>query len=176
MNLGICGVTLRTNGHSTIVPAPAKRLITSFDRAAELLETVVYAGVALALGAGSVVLLGQAIWSFVDHADEDVERAATGMLGTLLLVFVFVELLAAVRTTMRERRLVAEPFLLVGVIATIKELVVAGTEGGGDHGFAEVRDGILELGGLALVVLLLALAALLLRRREREPEETDRPV
>ncbi len=50
------------------------------------------------------------------------------------------------RTTIRERRLIAEPFLLVGIIASIKEM-------------------------LAGVVLILSVAALLLRRKERDPNE-----
>jgi hypothetical protein len=40
--------------------------------------------------------------------------AATKRLSVLLLVFVFVELLGAVRVTIRERQLITEPFLLVG--------------------------------------------------------------
>jgi len=39
-------------------------------------------------------------------------------------VFIIVELLSAVRVTVLKRELVAEPFLLVGIIASIKEIVV----------------------------------------------------
>ena len=46
------------------------------------------------------------------------------VLDTLLLVFIVVELLSAVRSTMSERVLIAEPFLIVGIIASIKEIVV----------------------------------------------------
>ena len=53
----------------------------------------------------------------------------TGALDGLLLVFILVELFGAVRTTVAERTLVAEPFLVVGIIAPIKEIVVVVAEG-----------------------------------------------
>ena len=46
------------------------------------------------------------------------------VLDTLLLVFIIVELLSAVRRTLSQRELIAEPFLIVGIIASIKEIVV----------------------------------------------------
>jgi uncharacterized membrane protein (DUF373 family) len=103
--------------------------------------------------------------------------AATELLSVLLLVFVFVELLGAVRKTLRERRLLAEPFLLVGIIASIKEIVVvAGAERPKESGFAEFRDGMVEIGVLSGVVLVLAISALLLRMRQEKPAEEDDSV
>jgi uncharacterized membrane protein (DUF373 family) len=137
-------------------------------------EQVVYAIAAVCLIGGAGVLLVQAIRTFVRHVDDDVIAAATELLSVLLLVFVFVELLGAVRLTMRERRLIAEPFLLVGIIASIKEIVVvAGAERPEDQTSSEFHDAMLEIGVLAAVVLVLSISALLLRRREREPSETD---
>ena len=110
------------------------------------------------------MFLVQAVRTFVDHLDDDSVVAATELLSVLLLVFIFVELLSAVRATIRERRLVAEPFLLVGIIASIKEIVViAGTERAADDGEA-FRESMIEIGVLGGVVLVLAIAALLLRR------------
>jgi uncharacterized membrane protein (DUF373 family) len=135
-------------------------------------EQAVYAVAAVCLVGGAAVLLVQAIRTFVRHVDEDTIVAATELLSVLLLVFIFVELLGAVRVTMRERRLLAEPFLLVGIIASIKEIVVvAGAERPLDDGGHAFRDAMVEIGVLAGVVLVLAIAALLLRRREREPSE-----
>ncbi len=143
------------------------------ERADELLswaEDGIYAVVALILVVGAVVLVVDAVVTFVEHADEGMIPAATELLSVLLLVFVFVELLAAVRLTLRERQLLAEPFLLVGIIASIKEIVVvAGAERPADDGFESFRNGMVEIGVLSGVVLVLAIAALLLRRRQAEP-------
>jgi len=78
----------------------------------------------------------------------------------------------AERVTIRERRLVAEPFLLVGIIASIKEIVVvAGAERPEDEGLEAFAEAMIEVGALALVILILSISSLLLRRREREPAE-----
>jgi uncharacterized membrane protein (DUF373 family) len=135
-------------------------------------EQLIYGIAAIALVAGAVALLVEAVVSFLDSVGNDVVAAATELLGVLLLVFVFVELLGAVRVTMRERRLVAEPFLLVGIIASIKEIVVvAGAENPEQQGWQAFGQAMIEVGALALVILVLAISSLLLRRREREPAE-----
>jgi uncharacterized membrane protein (DUF373 family) len=135
-------------------------------------EQMIYGIAAIALVAGAVALLVEAVVSFLDSVGNDVVAAATELLGVLLLVFVFVELLGAVRVTMRERRLVAEPFLLVGIIASIKEIVVvAGAENPEQQGWQAFGQAMIEVGALALVILVLAISSLLLRRREREPAE-----
>lgn len=135
-------------------------------------EQAVYAVAAVTLFAGAAALLVEAMVAYVDDLSDGILAASTELLSVLLLVFVFVELLGAVRTTIRERRLIAEPFLLVGIIASIKGIVVvAGAERPMDAGFAEFRDGMVEIGVLAGVVLILSVAALLLRRKERDPTE-----
>ena len=135
-------------------------------------EQLIYAIAAVVLVAGALALLADAIVGFVDDVGDDVITAATELLSVLLLVFVFVELLGAVRVTIRERRLIAEPFLLVGIIASIKEIVVvAGAERPEQEGWAEFGEAMIEVGALALVILVLAISTLLLRRRQREPAE-----
>ena len=147
------------------------------DRFFAWAETVVYVLVGAILIGGALVLLVESIVVFFETLDDGVVAAATETLSILLIVFIFVELLGAVRVIIREQRLIAEPFLLVGIIAAIKEIVVvAGAESPTDGDFAEFRDAMVEIGVLAGIVLLLAVAALLLRKREREPsEETEQP-
>jgi uncharacterized membrane protein (DUF373 family) len=89
-------------------------------------------------------------------------------------VFIFVELLSAVKATIATRGLVAEPFLIVGIIASIKEIVVLSVKAADDiGGGATFRDQLWEIGVLGVVVLLLGVTAWLLRLKEREPEEAD---
>ncbi|MDP8955119.1 MAG: phosphate-starvation-inducible PsiE family protein, partial [Actinomycetota bacterium] len=104
-----------------------------------------------------------------------IKKTISGILDTLLLVFILVELLSAVRTTLVERQLLAEPFLLVGIIATIKEIVIGSLEAkelaGVDR--SAFVDTMTEIGVLGAVLLVLALSSYMLRRKEREPEEAD---
>jgi uncharacterized membrane protein (DUF373 family) len=141
------------------------------DRALRIAEQVVYVLACLLLLAGAVVLLGKAAYDLVTGIDEDgVTDTASSMLDTLLLVFVLIELLSAVRVTLTEHKLLAEPFLLVGVIATIKELVVTANEARDKTGEA-FDEAAIEIGVLSGLLLVLAVALFLLRRKEREPEE-----
>ncbi|MFP5377250.1 MAG: phosphate-starvation-inducible PsiE family protein [Acidimicrobiia bacterium] len=138
------------------------------DEGLRLAEDVVYGLVALTLFASALVVLGDTVWGLVTEVGDGVTDAMKSTLDSLLIVFILVELLSAVRTTLIERRLVAEPFLLVGIIASIKEVVVVAAfaqEG------RDVGESMMEVGVLGAVVVGLALATFVLRRKEREPEE-----
>ena len=94
------------------------------------------------------------------------------ILDGLLLIFIFVELLYAVRSCLRSHEIVAEPFLIVGILAGIKEIVVLSVEAATllEKGPAFSRA-IVEIGVLAGVVLALAVAAFVLRERRRDTED-----
>ncbi len=133
-------------------------------------EDVVYAAVGLLLVASAVVVLVATGWGLVNGLDEGAAGAVTAALDGLLLVFILVELLGAVRATIAQRQIVAEPFLLVGIIASIKEIVVATLKAGHAEGEA-FDDFVTKVALLGGVVLLLAISSYLVRLKEREPEE-----
>ena len=115
-----------------------------------------------------------AVYRLATETSDGVTHAIEDALDSLLIVFILVELLSAVRSAIDEHFLVAEPFLLVGILASIKEMVVVATfrldEG-------KPADTMLKIGVLGAVVIALAVATLILRRREREPKETgDSPA
>ena len=144
------------------------------DRTASTVEVIAYAFVGLVLIAGAFVLVGQSIYDFVDSADDGVVVAARTALDTLLLTFIFIELFGAVRTTIKEQRLVAEPFFLVGIIAAIKEIVLlVGTENLSKSGERLFRQGMIEVAVLAGVIAVLTLCMFVVRRSRREPGETS---
>ncbi len=82
------------------------------------------------------------------------------ILDGLLLIFIFVELLYAVRTSLRSHEIAVEPFLIVGMLAGIKEIVVLSVEAAKllDKGPNFARA-VVEIGVLGAVVLVLAVAA-----------------
>ncbi len=140
------------------------------DRAMHLGEGVVYAVVGILLVVAAVMTLVAVAYELFDQLEKGTLDAVTAALDGLLLVFILVELLGAVRATVRERKLVAEPFLVVGIIASIKEIVVASLKAGDLEGDA-FTDSMVEVGTLSGVILLLGLTSFLVRRKEREPEE-----
>jgi uncharacterized membrane protein (DUF373 family) len=140
------------------------------QRALQRAEETLYIGVGLLLVTSALIVLGNAAYKLATDVEDGVREAIEAMLDALLVTFILVELLSAVRATLAERQLVAEPFILVGIIATIKELVVLAAFGAEE---LKPEDLALELGTLAGVLLALAVAAWLVRRKEREPEESD---
>jgi uncharacterized membrane protein (DUF373 family) len=153
---------------------PTGGLSRAGTRALEIAENVVYGGIAAFLVGTALVCLalaGKTAWGLVTDFSE---QPVLDLLDILLLVFIVVELLFAVRSTVEKRELLAEPFLLVGIIASIKEIVVLSVESAKEVGNgAEFRDRIVEIGVLGVLVLLLGVTSLLLRRKEREPTEGE---
>ena len=144
------------------------------DRAFRLAEDVLYGLIGLLLVAGALLVLIEAAVSLATTAVSDPHAAVEKALDALLITFILVELLSAVRETLRKRQLVAEPFLLVGIIASIKEIVVIGAFAEKDASSPEQSaHTLLQLAVLGGVVLALSIALLLLRRKEREPEERN---
>lgn len=145
------------------------------NRALEMAEGVVYVGIAAFLvvtAVGALVAAARQIPALfgADSAGD----AALEVLDTLLLVFIVVELLFAVRITIAKRELIAEPFLLVGIIASIKEIIVLSVKAADEIGTGDrFDDAMWEVGVLGVLVLLLGLTAWLLRIKEREPGEGD---
>ena len=142
------------------------------DRVLGMLEDAVYWGIALVLIIGSVALLIAQFNTMLGLRDAPVKTVMLEVLDGLLLIFIFVELLYAVRACLRSHEIVAEPFLIVGILAGIKEIVVLSVEAATllDKGRAFARA-VVEIGVLAGVVLALALAAFVLRERRRDTQD-----
>ena len=144
------------------------------DAVLSVAEDAVYVGIAVLLVVSAGVLLVVAVDELFEIFDNLASGPIVEVLDTLLLLFIIVELLSAVRTTISKRELVAEPFLLVGIIASIKEIVVLSVKAAEDIGSgSKFRDQLWQIGVLGGVVLLLGATAWLLRVKEREPAEAS---
>ena len=141
-------------------------------------EFLIDAAVALALTIGGVILLGVVVYDFL----RDLGRApfidqVLELLSGLLLVFIFTELISTIRVVIARRRVVVEPFLIVGIVAAIRRLIVISAEAENLLGSAQFRDLMLEIGVLAGTVLVLGATVFLLRvTRRGEDEPTIGPT
>src|SRR5262249_22477332 len=92
-------------------------------------------------------------------------------LDRLLLILLVVELLYTVQVSFREHTVVPEPFLLIGLIAVIRRVLVVTAEIGRASAQAPetVTPLIWELGVLAVLVLAISLALGILRRGRSGP-------
>lgn len=134
------------------------------DRFLGYIEDVIYWGIAAVLVVAALVVLGSQVLAFRDLGSTSTKVLMVEVLDGLLLVFIFVELLFAVRATLRSHEIVAEPFLIIGLIVAIKEIVVLSVEAADllDDG-PQFARAITEVGVLGGLVLLLSVAMLMLR-------------
>jgi uncharacterized membrane protein (DUF373 family) len=139
------------------------------DRVLLFFEDAVYWAIALVLVVGSVGLLIAQFNTMLRLRNTPASTVMIEILDGLLLIFIFVELLYAVRSCLRSHEIVAEPFLIVGILAGIKEIVVLSVEAATllDKG-PDFSRAVVEIGVLGGVVLVLALAAFVLRERRRD--------
>src|SRR5260370_35198196 len=96
------------------------------------------------------------------------------VLDQLLLILMLVELLHTVRLSVRSQTLMMEPFLIVGLIASIRRVLVITMQAAkmtdqaqsqaGDAGAAVFRNTMVELGGLGFLCVVSGFASYLLRR------------
>lgn len=138
-------------------------------------EFLVDAVVALALSAGGILLLGAVVYDFARGLGrEPFLEQALGLLSGLLLVFIFTELISTLRVVIARRSIEVEPFLIVGIVAAIRRLIVVSAEAEELLGTAQFRDVMLEIGVLAGTVLALGVTVLVLRLKRR-PDPQGHP-
>lgn len=152
-------------------PTPA--YVRVIDKVIETGENIAYTLVGAALAVAAFMVLAAVVHHLVLDLRDGTEDAVKAALDGLLLVFILLELLAGVRATIAERKLIAEPFLIVGIIASIKEIVVLSLDAEPGSGGSTFDDGMVAIGVLGGLVLVLAAATYLVRRKEREPQETE---
>ncbi|MGH2808812.1 MAG: phosphate-starvation-inducible PsiE family protein [Actinomycetota bacterium] len=147
-----------------------ERIGTAFG----FVEDGLYVAVALALSLVGVALFGYVIYDFIEHLDSTkfTDNILT-LLDGLLLVFIVTELIHTIRAIIDEKILVAEPFLVVGVVAAIRRLVVVSAEAKDLLGKPEFADAMTEIGVLTAVILGLGLTIFLLRHTQSSEPAPD---
>jgi uncharacterized membrane protein (DUF373 family) len=137
-------------------------------------ERVVYYGAALALLVTIVMLfvsVGTALLAIFEAGPLD---TALLVLDRVLLIFIFVELLDTIGIFVRENEIIAEPFLLIGLIAVVRRILLVTAEAEQTIGTAEFPNLILELGVLTALVISLSFALYFTRRtRDRRSSVPD---
>jgi hypothetical protein len=131
-------------------------------------EDLVYVALGVLLAASAIALLISAGGSFVRAvAGGDIAGSLVGILDQLLLVLMIVEILYTVQISFREHALMPEPFLVVGLIAGIRRVLVITAELSkiAERDPATFQHALLELGLLTVMILVLVGALGIVRRR-----------
>jgi hypothetical protein len=147
------------------IPSPAREGVARFF---SLIEDVVYVGLAALLAGSALYLLGAGAVQFArESVSLTLGENIVALLDRLLLVLMIVEVLYTVQVSFREHTLVPEPFLVVGLIAAIRRVLVITAEFGklAELGDAAFRNAMIELALLTVMVVALVASLVLLRRR-----------
>jgi len=139
----------------------------------ELAERIVYYGAALFLLLTIVMVFLSVVAGLRDIAEAGLLQTALEILDKVLLIFIFAELLSTISTTIREREITAEPFLLIGLIAVVRRILAVTVSIEQSLGTPRFQDLLLELGVLTALVITLSIALYFTRRSERPREPDD---
>ncbi len=143
---------------------PKRRLAA---RAFTIVEDVVYLGLGLLLAGSAIALLVGGLVTFVQNLMARTMMAnIVPLLDQLLLILLVIELLYTVQVSFREHVLKPEPFLLVGLIAAIRRVLVLTAQ------FGELKEEvdlvfrhlIIELAVLTFLIVALVVSLVLLRK------------
>jgi hypothetical protein len=133
-----------------------------------LVEDVVYVGLGALLAVSAILLLVSGTVTFVNQLfGATISTAVIGLLDRLLLTLMIVELLYTVQVSFREHALVPEPFLIVGLVAATRRILVLTAEFGSlatrsDQVF---RATMIELGVLTLMIVAFVASLMMLTNR-----------
>jgi uncharacterized membrane protein (DUF373 family) len=153
---------------------PPERYKKLFTGVLDAFERVAYLAIALALSVPIVMLVFSAAMSMLEVSEVGVLQTSLSVLDRVLLAFIFVELIDTVRVTVRERGiLIAEPFLLVGLIAVVRRILLLTAELE-RASVEEFRNMLIELGVMTGLVIVLTMALYFTRRMRLSEKELER--
>jgi len=161
---------------------PEEKLRSHFGDYLGNAEIVIYFVLAVLLfitALATIADAGKMLWDGLGHWAIATETLR--VLDELLLVLMLVEILHTVRISIRSHVLVTEPFLVVGLIASIRRILVITlqaatlTKGGtwSADGASVFRASMTELGLLGILILILVVSITLLRRSEAAAKNTE---
>lgn len=144
-----------------------------FDGYLSRVEVVIYSILAILLSVtvlAGIVSAGKILWDALRHWA--IATQTLRVLNELLIVLMLVEILHTVRISIRSHVLVTEPFLVVGLIASVRRMLVISLEmttltregTWSNQGESIFHSSMLELGLLGFVVFVLVLSITLVRR------------
>ena len=140
------------------------------------IEDITYIGLGVLLAAGALILLGAAGWFLFNNIfSGDIRELIVDLLDQILLILMVVEILYTVQVSFREHTLSPEPFLVVGLIAAVRRVLIITAEFSKPEEVLETafRNAMMELGLLTVLILSLVFSLNFLKRQSPAKAERD---
>jgi hypothetical protein len=178
LNVTIASVTIRAMPEAIKPEDPVDRALGDYLRIAEVSLYHVVALLLSITAAAALASAGHTLWTGLVHWTIAIETLR--VLDQLLVVLMLVEVLHTVRISIRSNILLAtEPFLVVGLIASIRRVLIISLEMNSltkegkwsIDGASIFRNSMIELGLLVVLILVLVFSITLLRRYAPTPKE-----
>jgi uncharacterized membrane protein (DUF373 family) len=140
------------------------------------IEDITYIGLGVLLAAGALILLGTAAWFLFNNVfSGEIRELIVDLLDQILLILMVLEILYTVQVSFREHILSPEPFLVVGLIAAVRRILIITAEFSKPAEVLETafRNAMMELGLLTVLILSLVLSLYILKRQSPPKAERD---
>jgi phosphate starvation-inducible membrane PsiE len=131
-------------------------------------EDVAYIALGLILAVSAMGLLGTVTLALGQALlAANLSEKIVGLLDQVLLILMIVEILYTVQVSFREHILVAEPFLIVGLIAAVRRVLILTAEFSKPAEVVEAafRNAMVELGLLTVLILALVFSLFLVKKQ-----------
>lgn len=148
----------------------------ALTRAFRVAEIVVLVLIAILLISLSVFLLISSALGLANAVRNlDVYAQASNILDSVLLVMMTMEIVYTVTLQIQTRRLVPEPFLVIGAVAAVRRMLIVTTNAAqiSPGQIQLTRDILLELGVLSFIILVMVVSIYILRRAPPPPVSPD---
>jgi uncharacterized membrane protein (DUF373 family) len=140
-------------------------------------ETIVYAIAFLLLVSAAVLVVIGGAEAVVQAANHKVGTLQGGVLilDRVLMVLIIAEIAATLRNVLLYHEIAAEPFLFIGLIASVRRILMVTAAFEQPRSDQELNRLLLELGALGLLVIGIAAAIFMIRfsARRAAPADSD---
>lgn len=135
-------------------------------------EMLLYVAVAVLLAAAALFVLVGTVHELLHAISARAGAVQTGVvvLDRVLLTLIIAELVYTLRLVLRTREIVVEPFLVIGLIAVVRRILIVTAQFERPPSGRALTNLLLELGLLGFLALTIAIALALVRRSRVETE------
>ncbi|MBN1153380.1 hypothetical protein JXB12_00515 [candidate division KSB1 bacterium] len=137
-----------------------------FDLIFKNAEYIIYLLVGVLLIITAFYILFQSLITIIDEfADAEYIHAVLHMIDRILLTMMIVEILYTVRVSLKSHSLCAEPFLIVGLIAAIRRILLISVESA--YLLEKFKYHIIEIGVLGVIIFIFVCSIVMLRKEKQ---------
>lgn len=141
------------------------KLTLNFNKVISAGEKIIYLIIVILLFASAILLIIDEFRVFFDLSKQEFDiKQIIDIIAKTLLLLMIIEILATVRISVSEHILSAEPFLIVGLIASVRRILIISIETTYKPEF--FQHYMIEIGVLSVLIFVFIISIVLLRKNK----------